>query len=180
MENKDERTWLTVDEVADRLRCSVRYIREAVSNRDIPFTVYAGRALFHRDRIDEWLLAQEEGPGTTDHPGNATESDDAAFDTEIVENPNREVINNLVQKLIDYGDQWVERLGRNLMEDLSGSDYRSLSPKVYSQLSRWCHARRRSRRELAVEPIVHELSSELFGHVIQRTRHSTNQAKRKK
>lgn len=180
MGNKNERTWLTVEEVADRLRCSVRYIREAVSNRDIPFTMFAGRALFHRDRIDEWLLAHEEGPFTKDDPGNVAESGYATFDTEIVENPNVETINNLVQKLIDFGDQWVERLGRNLMEVLSGSDYRSLSPKVYAQLSRWCHARRRSRRELTVEPIVHELSNELFGRVIPRTKHPTYQAKRNK
>lgn len=70
----DCRTWMTVEEAAAYLRCGERYLRELLAQRRVPHVLFAGKALFHRCRLDEWLLrmeAREDGSKTSgpDHGG---------------------------------------------------------------------------------------------------------------
>lgn len=52
---------MTTEEAADYLRCGDRYLREFIARGDIPHVMFAGKALFHRHRLDEWLLRMETG-----------------------------------------------------------------------------------------------------------------------
>lgn len=55
-------TWLTVDEAAQYLRCSERYLRELLANDAVPHVMFAGKALFHPPSLDSWLLTQQTEP----------------------------------------------------------------------------------------------------------------------
>ena len=54
--------WLTVEEAAEYLRCSERYLREILANKRIPHVMFAGKALFHPGSLDGWLLREELKP----------------------------------------------------------------------------------------------------------------------
>jgi excisionase family DNA binding protein len=174
MENKldgRETPWMTIEETAEYLRCSLRFLREKAANKEIPHTKFGGKALFHVQRIDEWLLSTEEGQDQ-DNGGNEKIPDESFNEaTKIRPDADREKANELVNELIDFNERFVTGLGNNLAKDFELFDFRKLSEKVYAQLSRWCHPNRNSEREKKAKPIVHELSTELFGHVISRTKH---------
>lgn len=165
--NVNSNSWMTLEEAADYLRCSVRYLKEIVSNREIPFTMLAGKALFHKSKIDEWMFSKEERVKPTQ--GNASESTDSSKD--ISPNCNREKVDALIRQLIDFNELFVTGLGNNLKSDLEDSSYQRLSEKVYAQLSRWCHPKRNTRREQQVKVIAHQISELLYGQVISRTKH---------
>lgn len=168
-----ETPWMTIEECSSYLRCSLRYLREKVANREIPSTTFGGKALFHRERIDEWMLSQEEGSGPAAAMSSAAAAGSAGSDIEttIVPGCNRDEVNALVQRLIDFDEHFVTSLGKNLRSDLDEYEYRKLSPKVYAQLSRWCHPHRNTQREQVVKPITHQISTLLFDRVIDRTKH---------
>ena len=168
-----DKAWMTIEECSDYLRCSIRYMREKVANKEVPFTKFGGKALFNRKRIDEWMLSQEKMPdkstGKVDEKSLSSTSID--INVQIRPDCNREKLDTLVQQLIDFNEHFVARLGNNLQRDLTEGGYKKLSNKVYAQLSRWCHPNRNSERERKVKPIVHEISTALFGKVIERTKH---------
>jgi len=165
--------WMTVEECSGYLRCSLRYMREKVANKEVPFTKFGGKALFNRKRIDAWMLSQEEmsGQATVKIGEESTSSTSIDIDTQILPDCDREKVNALVQQLVDFNEHFVTRLGQNLQRDLAEGEYKELSVKVYAQLSRWCHPNRNSERERKVKPIVHEISTACFGTVIERTKH---------
>ncbi len=181
MENKFRETpWMTIEETAEYLRCSSRFLREKAANKEIPHTKFGGKALFHVQRIDEWLLSNEEGQlqdngvdeNITDESFNENIKDESLNEaTKIRSDVDKEKAIELVNKLINFNEHFVTGLGKNLAKDFERFDFQKLSEKVYAQLSRWCHPNRNSKREKKVKPIVHELSTELFGHVISRTKH---------
>ena len=47
--------WLTVPEVADLLRCSVRSVHEKTRARQLPLRKHGRTILFSRDEITQWL-----------------------------------------------------------------------------------------------------------------------------
>ena len=171
MTTNNESPWLTIEEAAEYLRCGLRYLREKVANKKIPHTKFGGKALFNKQRLDEWLLSLEEVPKADNQKANDGELETETFSTEILSDCNYEKVNTLVQKLIDFNEHFVTRLGNNLANDLKKHDFQKLSLKVYAQLSRWCHPNRNTERERKVLPIAHEISRHLFGHVISRTKH---------
>lgn len=168
-----ETPWMTIEECSSYLRCSLRYLREKVANREIPSTTFGGKALFHRERIDEWMLSQEEGSDRPAAARNLPAVDPTRANTEmsIVGDCRRDEVDGLVQQLIDFNEHFVTSLGNNLRKDLDEYEYSQLSPKVYAQLSRWCHPNRDTQRERMVKPIAHQISTFLYGRVIDRTKH---------
>ena len=124
-----DKKWLTVAEAAEYLRCGERAIRTHMANDAIPHTVFAGKALFHVDRLDDWLFSMERGP---DNSGQAVEQE-----IPVEADHDRHEVNKLVAELLSDGDAFVTRLGGNLQKDLDESDHASLSAKTYAQLSRW-------------------------------------------
>ena len=168
-----ETPWMTIEETAEYLRCSLRFLREKAANKEIPHTKFGGKALFHVKRIDEWMLSLEESH-MQDNGGSeviAEESIDEA--TKIRLDADREKAIELVNELIDFNERFVTGLGNNLAKDFERFDFQKLSEKAYAQLSRWCHPNRNTKREKKAKPIVHELSLELFGRIISRTKHSS-------
>ncbi|MDY0357194.1 MAG: excisionase family DNA-binding protein [Sedimentisphaerales bacterium] len=165
--------WMTIEECSKYLRCSTRYLKEKAANREIPFTLFGGKALFSRNRIDQWMQEREEpmnGPvPASAREGNAAEESDV--DRAILPDCARDEVDTLVEQLINFNEHFVTSLGNNLRKDLEAYEYKALSEKVYAQLSRWCHPNRKTRRELEVMPIAHQISTLLFGRVINRTRH---------
>lgn len=158
-----DKKWLTVAEAAEYLRCGERAIRTHMANDAIPHTVFAGKALFHVDRLDDWLFSMERGTGET---GQVIEAE-----IPVQADHDHDKVDKLVAELLSDGDGWVARLGTNLQKDLDESGHASLSAKTYAQLSRWCHPKRLTAREKWVKPRVHEISRLLFGRVIDRTQH---------
>lgn len=167
MEKNEDIKWMTIEEAADYLRCSLRYLREKAANREIPFTQFGGKALFHKSRIDEWMFSKEE----VVKEAKVVESGSVDIDTNVQKNCNREEIDRLIQELIDFDEHFITGLGNNLKADLHNHDYGKLSEKIYAQLSRWCHPNRNSKREQKAQPIAQQISTELFGCVIPRTKH---------
>jgi excisionase family DNA binding protein len=164
-----EPQWMTIEETADYLRCSLRFLREKVANKEVPHTKFGGKALFHRSRIDEWMFSMEEFHEYQEEEKSKEEIEQV--DTTILPGVDRDKINSLVQELIDFNERFVTGLGNNVAKDLKEYNYKKLSLKVYAQLSRWAHPNRNTRRERRAKPIVHELSKLLFGSVIGRTKH---------
>ena len=174
MGNTDTKTnWLTIDEAATYLRCGERLLREMVSNQKIPHVMFAGKALFHRERLDAWLLSQEKPiESIADETRVGSLSNPEKFD--IILTCPRDEIDSLITMLLKYKEgkeRFVNGLGRNLRRELDQSDYRSLPTKVYAQLSRWCHPRRHTEREKWAGDIARRISICLFGRVIDRTFH---------
>lgn len=60
----DLRNWMTVEDAADYLRCSERYLRELLANDAVPHVMFAGKALFHPPSLDAWLLTKQTTPET--------------------------------------------------------------------------------------------------------------------
>jgi excisionase family DNA binding protein len=167
--------WLTVPEAAEYLRCGERFLRELMANEQIPHTVFADRALFSIERLDEWLYSMEKGPSAR----VAQARDRAREIAAISSNANVAVlpgcphnkVAEIIDELVHHNNFFVSGLGNNLKDDLEKSQNAYLSAKVYAQLSRWCHPKRNSPRERWVKPKAHELSKLLFGKIIDRTRH---------
>ena len=167
---RNDPAWMTIDETAKYLRCSLRHLRETVSRKEIPHTKFGGKVLFNRTRIDEWMIQNEEKP--TSYP-KADKRVDKPVDRAIMPDCNREKVNSLFQELINYNERYVTGLGNNLMGDLSEYDFQKLSEKVYAQLSRWCHPKRNSEREIWAKEKAAEISMLLYGKVIDRIKHSS-------
>jgi hypothetical protein len=77
----------------------------------------------------------------------------------------------VVEELIEYKqgkERFVNGLGRNLRADMTASGYEFLSPKGFSQLSRWCHPRKPSPRNDWARERAQDISVLLFGKVIDR------------
>ena len=75
--------WMTIEETAQYLRCSLRHLRETVSKKEIPHTKFAGKVLFYRQRIDEWMIGKEEKVVNS----NVQESqDEKTLDTNVLPN----------------------------------------------------------------------------------------------
>ena len=163
--------WLTVEETAEYLRCSLRFLREKVANKEVPHTRFGGKVLFHKERIDEWMLSMEEVLRDQEKEGENSKGETEQIVTTILPDVDRDKVKDLVQELINFNEHFVTGLGKNIAEDLKEYDFQKLSMKVYAQLSRWAHPNRATRRERKVKPIVHELSEILFGYVISRTKH---------
>jgi len=170
MSDKNYPVWMTIDETAQYLRCSLRHLRETVSKKEIPHTKFGGKVLFNRTRIDEWMIQNEEKP--TSYP-KAEKRVDEPIDTTIMPDCNRQKVNSLIQELVDYNERFVSGLGNNLLTDLSNNEYKQLSDKVYAQLSRWCHPKRNSEREIWAKEKAAEISMLLYGKVIDRIKHSS-------
>jgi excisionase family DNA binding protein len=165
--------WLTIPEAAEYLRCGERILREFVTNKEIPHVVFAGKALFYQARIDEWLLEQERPskPMITDSQKDAELSEDAR---RIKPDCHRDEVDSLIKELIQYKDgkeRFVNGLGRNLRKDLKEFHYELLSPKVFSQLSRWTHPAKPSPRNDWAQEKAQKISKLLFGKVIDRLYH---------
>lgn len=169
-DNSNDPVWMTIDETAQYLRCSLRHLRETVSKKEIPCTKFGGKVLFNRTRIDEWMIQNEEKP--TSHP-KAEKDANEQIDTTIMPDCNRQKVNSLIQELVDYNERFVSGLGNNLLTDLSNNEYKQLSDKVYAQLSRWCHPKRNSEREIWAKEKAAEISMLLYGKVIDRIKHSS-------
>ena len=167
MTNYDNVDWMNIEETADYLRCSQRYLREKVANREIPFTQFGGKALFHKSRINEWMFSQEKTVSET----TCKEPASTEVDTSVQSDCDREKVNSLIQELIDFNEHFVTGLGNNLKSDLDQFDYQKLSEKVYSQLSRWVNPNRDTKREQKAKPIARQISELLYGKVISRTKH---------
>lgn len=167
MENEEIVDWMTIEETAKYLRCSLRYLREKVANREIPFTQFGGKALFYKPRINEWMLSLEKIVDQTTYKETASTN----IDTSVMSGCDREKVNSLIQELIDANERFVTGLGNNLKSDLEHFEYQKLSEKVYSQLSRWCHPNRDTKREQKAKPIVRQISEALYGCTISRTNH---------
>jgi excisionase family DNA binding protein len=167
--------WLTVAEVAEYLRCGERTVRDAMANDQIPHVIFAGKALFNTERIDEWLRSMERGPLSEGiAKGPATREPVPLYkekEMEVLPEHPRDKVAEILGQLMLYKDGkevFVTGLCKNLSEDLNRSAHRSLSWKVYCQLSRWCHPRRWSEREKWVKPRAEEISKLLFGRIIDR------------
>jgi excisionase family DNA binding protein len=171
LSNGRETPWMTIEETADYLRCSLRFLREKAANKEIPHTKFGGKALFNVHRIDNWLLSLEEGQDIEGGNGQDDEEQESIVLTKIRTKADKQRINELVEELKGFKDRFVSGLGNNLEKDLDHYNYEELSEKVYAQLSRWCHPRRDTKREKKVKPIAHEISQELYGLVIDRTKH---------
>lgn len=171
LSNGRETPWMTIEEAADYLRCSLRFLREKAANKEIPHTKFGGKALFNVQRIDEWLLSLEEGTDITGGKSQEDEDHESIELSKIIPNADKDRVNELVEELKGFKDRFVSGLGNNLAKDLDQYDYEELSEKVYAQLSRWCHPHRDTKREKKVKPIAHEISQELFGRIIDRTKH---------
>jgi len=174
LSNGRETPWMTIEETADYLRCSLRFLREKAANKEIPHTKFGGKALFNVHRIDEWLLSLEEvecDQVTECGNGQDDEEQESIVLTKIRPKADKQRVNELVEELRGFKDRFVSGLGNNLAKDLDQYDYEELSEKVYAQLSRWCHPHRDTKREKKVKPIAHEISQELYGRVIDRTKH---------
>lgn len=169
-DKKKDSVWMTIDETAQYLRCSLRHLRETVSRKEIPHTKFGGKVLFNRTRIDEWMIQNEEK--ATTYP-KAEKDANEQIDTIIMSDCNRQKVNSLIQELVDYNERYVTGLGNNLISDLSEYDFEKLSEKVYAQLSRWCHPKRNSKREIWAKEKAAEISALLYGKVIDRIRHSS-------
>jgi excisionase family DNA binding protein len=166
---------MTIEETAKYLRCSERFIRDLVAGQQIPFCMFAGKAIFHPQRLDEWLLSQERTPKAKSGQEIDSKIEDA--DTiEVKETVNREEVEGLLKELIEYksgNERFVNGLGLRLKKELTEYDYKYVSIGAYSRLSKWCWPHRHSEREKWVEPRVHRLSKILFGKVIDRIYHPT-------
>ena len=160
--------WMTIEESAKYLRCSLRHLRETVSRKEIPHTKFGGKVLFNRTRIDDWMIQNEEKPAS--YPKTEKKVDDPV-DTTIMSDCNRQKVNSFIQELVDYNERYVTGLGNNLTSDLSEYDFEKLSEKVYAQLSRWCHPKRNSEREIWAKERAAEISKLLYGKVIDRIKH---------
>jgi excisionase family DNA binding protein len=151
--------WLVVTEVADYLRCGERTVRDLMANDQIPHVIFAGRALFNTDRIDDWLLSKEKK-------------------VQVLAEYRKDRVAELIKELMTPHsdrpkDKFVPRLGRNLEGELEkvypeAPGLAFLSWKVYSQLSHWCHPKRHADREKWVQPRAEEISQLLFGKIIDR------------
>ncbi len=168
MDDKNDPVWMTIDEAAQYLRCSLRHLRETVSRKEIPHTKFGGKVLFNRTRIDKWMIKNEEKPTIY---AKAEKDVNEPVDTTIMSDCNRQKINSLIQELVDYNERYVTGLGNNLIRDLSEYDFGKLSEKVYAQLSRWCHPKRNSERENWAKQRAAEISKLLYGKVIDRIQH---------
>jgi len=162
--------WLTIPEAAAYLRCGERILRELIARKEIPHTLFASRALLYPSRLDEWLLAKEErvNPRKPDAEQSAELSED---NRQIRADCPRRQVNSLIDELIGYKngkERFVNGLGRNLEKDLSESDYSILSPKVFSQVSRWAHPQKHSPRNDWVQEKAQKISMLMFGKVIDR------------
>jgi len=170
---KSNTNWLTIPEAADYLHCGERILREFVTNKKIPHVVFAGKALFYRARLDEWLLEQEQPCKSmiTDSQKDAELSEDAR---RIKLNCPRDEVDSLIKELIQYkngNERFVNGLGRNLRKDLKEFHYELLSPKVFSQLSRWAHPAKPSPRNDWAQEKAQKISKLIFGKVIDRVYH---------
>jgi excisionase family DNA binding protein len=173
---ESDKTWMTIEECSEYLRCSERYLREKAANKEVPHTRFAGKALFNRDRIDDFLISQEEELNKPTGWGNEKESGATSneIDTNILPNCDHGEIDALIEQLTsEFSDHFVTALQNNLRGDLRTNQYKKLSEKVYCQLSRWCHPRRKSKREFDVSPKAQRISEALFGRVIERTKHAS-------
>ena len=168
MDDKNDLVWMTIDETAQYLRCSLRHLRETVSRKEIPHTKFGGKVLFNRIRIDEWMIQNEEKPTAYT---KAEKDVNEPVDTTIMSDCNRQKVNSLIQELADYNERYVTGLGNNLIRDLSEYDFGKLSEKVYAQLSRWCHPKRNSEREIWAKQRSAKISKLLYGKVIDRIKH---------
>jgi excisionase family DNA binding protein len=168
MDYTKDPAWITIEETAQYLRCSLRHLRETVSRREIPYTKFGGKILFNRNRVDEWMIENEETP--VSHPKEEKDTN-KQIDTTIISDCDRQKVNALIQELIDYNERFVSVLGNNLLMDLSNNKYRQLSDKIYAQLSRWCHPKRNSEREIWAKEKASEISVLLYGKVIERIKH---------
>jgi len=163
--------WLTLAEAAAYMRCSPRFLQEMVANKRIAHSSFAGKVLFHQDNLDA-LLFQHQVPVKPEDEAKKPDDDVAGKEAfEIVPDCDLARVNALIEELIQRKERFVSGLGENLKEDLERREYKTLSFKVYAQLSRWCWPNRDSSRERWVQPRVHELSRLLFGRVIERTSH---------
>lgn len=171
MVNKVDSKWLTISQAAAYMRCSERFLRELVANRRIQHTIFAGKALFHQDRLDELLFSHEVPIKSVEEDKQKNDEEIAKDEYEIMPDFDRGKVDALVQELIERDEHFVTSLGKNLKRDLEEREYKTLSSKAYAQLSRWCWPNRNSSREKWVKPRTHQISKLLFGCVIERTRH---------
>ena len=129
--------WLIVPEAAEYLRCGERIIRELMANAQIPHTIFAGKALFSTDRLDEWLLSMERGPnGGEQRASSETKEAPQGDVVPVLPDYSHDRAADIIEELCSYDDKFVAGLGGNLKRDLDESQHASLSPKVYAQLSR--------------------------------------------
>lgn len=170
---KPRTNWLTVPEAADYLRCGERILRELVANKEIPHCYLAGKALFYPASLDKWLLEQEQ-PGKL-RIGESKENADLSEDTRRIKlDCPRHAVDLLVKELIEYNqgkERFVNGLGRNLRKDMMDFNYELLSPKVFAQLSRWCHPRKPSPRNDWAQERARNISKLMFGKVVDRVSH---------
>jgi hypothetical protein len=153
------------------MRCSERFLRELVANHQIPHTIFAGKVLFYQDKLDELLMSLEVPVNCVGVDNQQSDAEPAKGDYEIIPDCDQNKVGDLIQEMIERNEHFVTGLGKNLQKDLEERQYKTLSCKVYSQLSRWCWPNRNSSREEWVKPRARQISKLLFGRVIDRTRH---------
>jgi excisionase family DNA binding protein len=161
--------WLTVSEAAEYLRCGERFLRELVATREVPHVTFAGKALFHHRRLDEWLLGQEQPVKLKKE--ESRENADIEEACKISIDCPRHEVDSLVKELIQYKygkERFVNGLGKNLKRDLVEFNYEVLSPKVCAQLSRWCHPRKPSPRNDWAQERAQKISKLMFGKILDR------------
>ena len=133
----DMAKWLIVEDTAEYLRCTVEELKEEITRKRVPFSMFKGRQLFNTDRLDEWLLGQEVSPS----PNTSSKKTISKEDVAILPDCDQKKVDLLIVKLIEYNNRneiFVNSFGEQLKENLVGSEYKELSKKTYERLSKWC------------------------------------------
>ena len=169
--------FLTIPEAADFLRCGQRTLRDLVARKAVPYMVFAGKALFSRNRLTEWLLSMEE-PMEDQTKTQQAQTGVVFEDPQIVGcTPEKvELCLELISQLDGFRTEenkevcrFVQGLARRLRAVFENGVPEKMPRKTYEKLSHWCNPRRHSGREEFVKERTDEISRILFGKVIERT-----------
>ena len=65
MSHATPRTWMTVAEVADHIRCAEKSIRRWMAERGLPHYRIGGKLLFRTTEVDAWVRRHRNRPCST-------------------------------------------------------------------------------------------------------------------
>ena len=157
--------WLKVNEAAEYLRCPVEKVMELLALGRIRHSMATSEPLFLQEWLDEFVL-REVSPKKRDRRAKAPPP---------CANIRCDVDKSRVLQILDWLEAYndgceifVNSLGAKLRKDILARSWRELEGDLFARLSRWCHPRKRSPRNDAVQKKARELSILLFGGEIDR------------